>query len=253
MRTGGAMEPYTIWRESFIDAGRMPGPEESSNRSYLEARGTVPQMYELKSPEDARKLVEYWAGRRNFIQRFYAYTRAQTGRGGGGGRTAQDQGDRALCAVGFREAAAIGIDNWSTASSSTPNSCREKSRTRVLTQIRECTGKNWICQSEPVQDMIKDLSTAGGDHVQLAVFEAGSRNVRRYSSGCLDAMTPQAAVSYLSGKALAPRARSAERGRRSRRKWEFEYAFVKAGRPLDGGRGSDGQRRRLAGSPISAT
>ena len=64
MRTAGSMEPYTELRvKDLIDAGRMPGPKIDVTGPFLEgAPATVPQMYELKSPEDARKLVEYWAG-----------------------------------------------------------------------------------------------------------------------------------------------------------------------------------------------
>jgi imidazolonepropionase-like amidohydrolase len=60
MRTAGSMEPYTELRlKDLIEAGRTPGPKLDVTGPFLEgAPATVPQMYELKGPEDARKLVE---------------------------------------------------------------------------------------------------------------------------------------------------------------------------------------------------
>ena len=114
MRTAGSMETYTDLRvKNLIDTGRMPGPNIHVTGPYLEgAPATVPQMYELKDPEDARKLVEYWAGVGvTSFKAFMHITRAQLAAAVEEAHKHKIKVTGHLCAVGFREAAAIGIDN----------------------------------------------------------------------------------------------------------------------------------------------
>lgn len=113
-RTGGSLEPYTdLSIKKAIDAGRMPGPKLWITGPYLEGRGTqAAQMHELAGPEDAVRTVEYWAA--EGVTSFKAYmniTRAEL-------KAAVDAAHKHgikvtghLCSIGFREAAAIGIDN----------------------------------------------------------------------------------------------------------------------------------------------
>ena len=62
-RTAGSLEPYTdLSIKKAIDAGRMPGPKMWITGPYLEGRGAfAPQMHELTGPDDAVRMVEYWA------------------------------------------------------------------------------------------------------------------------------------------------------------------------------------------------
>src|SRR5215468_3808870 len=63
MRTTGSIEPYADLNvKRQIDAGKMPGPRIDVTGPYLEGPDSFfPQMHELTGPDDARKLVEYWA------------------------------------------------------------------------------------------------------------------------------------------------------------------------------------------------
>src|SRR5271169_6343722 len=64
MRTTGSVETYADRNlKKMIDSGLVPGPHIDVTGPYLE--GPNPylfmQMHQLTSPEDARRLVDYWA------------------------------------------------------------------------------------------------------------------------------------------------------------------------------------------------
>ena len=63
MRTTGSLEPYTdLMVKNRIDAGLMPGPALDTTAPYLEGAPThFAQMHELTGPDDATRMVDYWA------------------------------------------------------------------------------------------------------------------------------------------------------------------------------------------------
>ncbi len=63
MRTTGSLEPYTDLKvKSRIDANLMPGPNIDATAPYLEGAPTrFAQMHELTGPDDAKRMVDYWA------------------------------------------------------------------------------------------------------------------------------------------------------------------------------------------------
>ena len=251
MRTGGAMEPYTDLRvKNLIDTGLMPGPKIHVTGPYLEgAPATVPQMYELKSPEDARKLVEYWAsvGVTSF-KAFMHITRAQLAAAVEEAHKHKIKVTGHLCAVGFREAAAIGIDNLEHGiivdteftPGKKPDVCPGGDPRSVLAKLDMNSG--------PVQDMIKDLvQRKVAITSTLAVFEAVQPDRPPLRQRMLDAMTPQAAVSYLSSRAQAAENPDPLDKAILKKEMEFEYAFVKAGGQLMAGADPTGNGGALAG------
>jgi imidazolonepropionase-like amidohydrolase len=114
LRTTGSVEPYTdlnLKRE--IDAGQLPGPHMDVTGPYLEGSGSYfLQMHPIRDPEDAKQTVAFWA--KQGVTSFKAYmniTRAEL-------KAAVDEAHSLglkvtghLCAVTYREAAEIGIDN----------------------------------------------------------------------------------------------------------------------------------------------
>src|SRR6185369_17037651 len=96
-----------------IDAGRMPGPKMYITGPYLEGNSSpILQLHPLKGPEDARKTVEYWAYQGVTSFKAYMYiTRAELAAAVDAAHKLGIQVTGHLCSVGFREAAAIGIDN----------------------------------------------------------------------------------------------------------------------------------------------
>jgi imidazolonepropionase-like amidohydrolase len=114
MRTGGNLNgfgDFGIKRD--IDAGRKPGPWIDATAPYLEGPGLgLDQVHELTGPDDARRMVDYWAdaGATSF-KAYMHITRAELG---AAIEEAHKRGLKLtahLCSVTYREAAALGIDN----------------------------------------------------------------------------------------------------------------------------------------------
>ena len=64
MRTTGSVEPYAdLNLKKMIDSGLVPGPHIDVTGPYLEGPNDYlfMQMHQLTGPEDARRLVNYWA------------------------------------------------------------------------------------------------------------------------------------------------------------------------------------------------
>ena len=113
-RTAGSLEPYTdISIKNFIDAGQMPGPKLFLTGPYLEGSPSIgPQLHTLTGPDDAARLVNYWAA--EGMTSWKAYMHITPDELKAAVDAAHAHGLKItghLCAVGFKEAASLGIDN----------------------------------------------------------------------------------------------------------------------------------------------
>lgn len=113
-RTAGSLEPYTdISVKQLIDAGTMPGPKLYLTGPYLEGSPSIgPQLHTLTGPDDAARLVNYWAD--EGMTSFKAYMHITPEELKAAVDAAHAKGLKItghLCAVGFQEAASLGIDN----------------------------------------------------------------------------------------------------------------------------------------------
>ena len=114
IRTTGSIEPYTdLELKKRIDSGVMPGPKMHVTGPYLEGAGSwAPQLHQLSGPDEAVKTVNFWLDQG--VDNFKAYmfiTRAELG---AAIQAAHKRGAKVtghLCAVNFREAADLGIDD----------------------------------------------------------------------------------------------------------------------------------------------
>ncbi|MGH9904361.1 MAG: amidohydrolase family protein, partial [Pyrinomonadaceae bacterium] len=63
IRTRGSVAPYTdLEIKRLIDSGRTIGPKMHITAPYLERRGAfTPVMHQLTGPDDARRMVNFWA------------------------------------------------------------------------------------------------------------------------------------------------------------------------------------------------
>src|SRR6267154_2880428 len=63
IRTTGSVVPFTdLEIKKLIDAGKMIGPKMHITAPYLEGVGSfTPVMHELTGPDDARRMVNFWA------------------------------------------------------------------------------------------------------------------------------------------------------------------------------------------------
>ena len=85
MRTGGNLNGFGDFGiKHDIDAGRKPGPWIDATAPYLEGPGLgLDQVHELTGPDDARRMVNFWADAG--ATSFKAYMHI-TRRAGGGDR-----------------------------------------------------------------------------------------------------------------------------------------------------------------------
>jgi imidazolonepropionase-like amidohydrolase len=248
-RTGGSLEPYTdLQVKKLVDEGRMPGPKLWITGPYLEGKGTfAAQMHELSGPDDATRTVNYWASEGVTSFKAYMYiTRAELKAAVDAAHSHGIKVTGHLCSVGFREAAAIGIDNLEHGllvdtefhPGKEPDNCPPQGVTRAEIARLDIG-------SAPVRDMIADLVK---HHVAitstLAVFEAFDGGRPPVTQRFLDALNPEAAISYLQSRA---RSQAGSFTTALKKELEFEYAFVKAGGLLMAGADPTGNGGALAG------
>jgi imidazolonepropionase-like amidohydrolase len=152
-----------------------------------------------------------------------------------------------LCSVGFREAAALGIDNLEHGlivdteftPGKQPGVCPGQRETQAqMANLDMNTG--------PAAETIRDLIA---HHVAvtstLSVFEAMIPGRPPMEQRVMDAMSPLAAESY--AKAKSRGGDPASREMPMKKEMEFERAFVKAGGLLMGGADPTGNGGALAG------
>ncbi|MBZ5534970.1 MAG: amidohydrolase family protein [Acidobacteriia bacterium] len=234
IRTTGSLEPYTdLNLKKSIDTGRVPGPKMHVTGPYLEGPGAFTlQMHELTGPEDARRMVEFWADQG--VTSFKAYmniTRAELS-------TAIDAAHKRgfkvtghLCSIGFRDAAALGIDDLEHGllvdtefvTGKKPDVCPPQQ------EARESIAKLDL-ESAPVKEMIRDLVE---HHVAitstLPVFEISLPNRPPLDQRVLDAMLPESRIDYLSIRARIGQSPFPGREVAFKKAMQFEHAFVMAG------------------------
>src|SRR6266705_570934 len=114
IRTTGCVEPYSdLELKRAIDEGKMVGPKIHVTGPYLEGQGAFTlQMHQLKDAEDARRTVEFWIAQG--VTSFKAYMNITPEELVAAVKAAHAHGIKVtghLCSIGFREAAALGIDD----------------------------------------------------------------------------------------------------------------------------------------------
>ena len=114
MRTGGNMNGYgDIGLARAIARGEKPGPWIDATAPYLEGPGLgLDQIHELTGPDDARRMVDFWAdaGATSF-KAYMHITRAELGAAIAEAHRRGLKVTGHLCSVTYREAASLGIDN----------------------------------------------------------------------------------------------------------------------------------------------
>src|SRR5713101_5476094 len=114
MRTTGSLEPYTDLKiKSRIDANQMPGPRIDATAPYLEGAPTVfAQMHELTGPDDAKRMVNYWAAEGMTSYKAYMnITREELGAAIQEAHAQKQKLTGHLCSVTWPEAVALGIND----------------------------------------------------------------------------------------------------------------------------------------------
>jgi imidazolonepropionase-like amidohydrolase len=252
MRTGGSIEPFTdLELKKSIDAGQMAGPKMHVTGPYLEGAGSfTPQMHELRDADDARRTVDYWAD--EGATSFKAYMHITRAELDAAVKAAHQRGLKItghLCSVGFREAAALGIDDLEHgllvdtefAPGKTADVCpAQQDTTAALLKLD--------IESAPVQDMIRDLVQ---HHVAvtstLPIFETFIANRPPLDQRVLDVLAPEARVDFLSTRARVAESSGNSAAEEFKKEMQFEHDFVKAGGLLLAGEDPTGYGGDLAG------
>lgn len=253
IRTTGSLEPYTdLELKKAVDAGKAVGPKIHTTGPYLEGPGAFAlQMHVLKDAEDARQTVEFWIAQG--ATSFKAYMNITPDELAAAVKAAHAHGIKVtghLCSIGFREAAALGIDDLEHGievdtefySGKKPGVCpnaRDAAKALLSLDIA----------SKPMQDMIHDLVA---HHVAvtstLPVFETGVPGRALLDSRVLDAMTPEARIAYLTRRArVSDGAATSDAGAIFKKEMEFEHEFSKQGGMLLAGLDPTGYGGVIAG------
>jgi imidazolonepropionase-like amidohydrolase len=234
-RTGGSLEPYTdLELKRAIEAGKIPGPKLDITGPYLEGKGTFAiQMHQLSDPDDAARLVDYWAA--EGVTSFKAYNYLTADELKAAIDHAHAHGLKItghLCSIGFKQAAALGIDNLEHGlvvdteflPGKTPDQCpSQRESMNYLAKDIDVAGA-------PVREMIADLVA---HHVAitstLAIFEtmAGNRPPMERESAALKTLNAEAAKEYLTVR--ASRAEQQLGQTLLQKEMLFEHEFVEAG------------------------
>jgi imidazolonepropionase-like amidohydrolase len=231
MRTTGSLEPYTDLKvKSRIDAGLMPGPSIDATAPYLEGAPTrFAQMHELTGPDDAKRMVDYWAaeGMTSYkaymnirreelgvaIQQAHAHKLKLTGH---------------LCSVTWPEAVALGIDDLEHGPVFADTEFAADKKPDVCPAGGSGSWAKQDVNGAQVQQLIHDLVS---HHVAvtstLPVFEASVPGRPKLQPRTLNAMSAEAAQSYLTARATVPL--DSPMTALMRKEMDFEVAFVKAG------------------------
>lgn len=254
IRTAGSMEPYAdLTLKKWIDDGRLVGPRMRITGPYLENSTTYPQMHDLTGPDDARRTVEYWAD--EGVTSFKGYRHITRAELAAAIEAAHKRGLKVtghLCAVGFREAAALGIDDLEHGllvdtefvPQKQPDVCPSYEETNLSLS-------NLDLSSAPVRDMIRDLVS---HHVAvtstLSVFESSLPNRPPLSQRVLDAMLPELRVEYLAARDRIITEAEKDGGVSTRlfeKEMQFEHDFAKSGGLLIAGEDPTGNGGTLPG------
>src|SRR2546422_1577270 len=257
IRTTGSVAPFTdLEIKRLIDAGRMIGPKMHVTAPYLEGRGSfTPVMHTLTGPDDARRMVNYWAdlGATSF-KAYMNISRAEL-------RAVVEEAHKRglkvtghLCSIGFREAAEIGIDNLEHGllpdSEFVPNKQPDKCPgATVNASLRQLD-----INSDAVKETIRTLVAKNVALTStLPVFEAGAPLTQSgigaagavMNPRVLNVMNTDARVRYLTVRSRI--AADSPTPALVRKSMEFERAFVAAGGLLMAGPGAPGEGGISAG------
>jgi hypothetical protein len=237
-RTTGGTSPYhEINMKRGIDRGEIPGPRMHLTGPYLTGPGGAATMAQIGTPEEARRIVNYWAD--EGVTWFKAYTDISRAALGAAIEEAHKRGLKFtghLCSVSFREAVALGIDNLEHGlftnsdyvPNRTPDHCSPDMRTALLKVAMDGPEVR-----QTISDMVSHKVAMSST---LAVYELSYPDRPPLEDRVLEALAPEAREEYLSTrKETSARAAESSMPELFRRAQAFERAFVKAGGLLGAG------------------
>ena len=258
IRTTGSVVPFTdLEIKRLIDSGRMIGPKMHVTAPYLEGRGSfTPVMHELTGPDDARRMVNFWAD--EGATSFKAYMNITREELRAVVEEAHKRGLKVtghLCSIGFREAAEIGIDNLEHGLFVDSEFVPDKKPDQCPAAAVSASLRLLDLKNPAVQDMIRTLVAKNVAITStLPVFEASGAPLAQNGIGAssallnpraLNVMNTDARVRYLTARARV--SSTSDYLTLFRKATDFERAFVAAGGLLIAGLDPTGNGGIVAG------
>lgn len=199
IRTTGAFSPYSeLNLKQAIHSNEQVGPRMYITGPYISGAGARVQMKAVSTPEDARRVVAYWA--EEGVDWFKAYTRIGHDELAAAIDEAHKHGLKVtghLCSVSFREAVGLGIDNIEHGFFTNSDYVEEKERGVCPPDVRQSL-LDVDLEGEAVQTTIREMVEAKVAMTStLAVYELSVPNRPPLEDRVLEALAPGARAEYL--------------------------------------------------------
>jgi imidazolonepropionase-like amidohydrolase len=252
IRTTGSTEPYTdLELKKAIDAGKVPGPKMHTTGPYLEGKGSfTPQMHELADAADATDTVNYWISEGATSFKAYMHiTRSELAAAIAAAHAKHIKVTGHLCAIGFTEAADLGIDDLEHglpvdtefSAGKQPDVCPD-------TKAAVAHLATMSVDDPRIRQLIKTLVSK---HVAvtstLPVFETFVPGRAPMDPRVLDAMLPETRAEYLATRERIAKTPDSPWVKVFKLEQDFEHAFVQQGGTLLAGLDPTGYGGVIAG------
>ncbi len=250
IRTTGGTSPYhEINMRRAIDAGQTPGPRMHLTGPYLTGVGGGETMAQVGGPEEARRLVAYWA--EEGVTWYKAYTTISRE----ALKAAIDEAHRLglkftghLCSVSFREAVELGIDNLEHGLFTNSDYAPDKQPSQCPSGMRRSlleVDMNGPDIRRTIDEMVRNRVALTST---LAVYELSFPDRPPLEQRVLDALAPEAREEYLDvRKQISENAARSTQPDLFRRAQRFEKMFADAGGLLAAGVDPTGNGGALPG------
>ncbi|HSL71103.1 MAG TPA: amidohydrolase family protein [Longimicrobiales bacterium] len=240
IRTTGSYDSYQeLNLKRAIEQGQVVGPTIYVTGPYLQGPGPGPgSMHPLSGPDDARRMVKYWAD--EGVSWFKAYTQISRAELGAAIEEAHKNNVKVtahLCSVGFREAVALGIDNLEHGLLVNTEYFPQKQPDQCPGGFNTDSAYAALDVNNPaVQQTFREMIQKGVAMTStLAVMEIGHPSRQPVDPRVLDALHPDARQAVLSQYERAKSRNWTHAERALKKAVEYERAFVKAGGLLAAG------------------
>src|SRR5262245_32768819 len=202
IRTTGGTSPYhEINMKRAIDRGENPGPRIHLTGPYLTGPGGSATMAQVGTPEEARRIVNYWAD--EGVTWFKAYTTISREALGAAIDQAHKRGLKFtghLCSVSFREAVALGIDTLEHGFFTNSDYVQNRQADHCAPDMRTSLLKVAIDGPEVQQTIREMVEHNVAMNSTLAVYELSYPDRPPLEDRVLEALAPEAREEYLSAR-----------------------------------------------------
>lgn len=233
-RTAGSMVPYLdLNLKRVIDAGEIPGPRMDITSPYLNGPGLrLLGVQALTGPEDARRMVAYWAY--EGVTSFKAYMQISRAELQAAVDEAHAHGFKLtghLCSVTFREAAELGIDNLEHGFLASTDFVPDKEEdTCPPGEARNASLIDLDIDGAEFKGLVQHLVDHGVALTStLPVFETYTPGRPPASNGAIDAMLPEAREQYLRTRVRIANQEESVWSILFEKEMAMEHAFAEAG------------------------